>query len=91
MVTLSLKDGALVEPLQIQPMATLTGPVPFEVRDEFTVRFLNPANKVDAAGRFVLDLTPKAPTPLLTRLVLSVDLIGQAVSVEVDAADVKPY
>src|SRR5437762_2790573 len=27
----------------------------------------------------------------LARLVLSVDLIGQAVSVEVDAADVKPY
>jgi transcription antitermination factor NusG len=25
------------------------------------------------------------------RLVLSVDLIGQAVSVEIDAADVKPY
>ena len=25
------------------------------------------------------------------RLVLSVDLIGQAVSVEVDAADVRPY
>jgi len=25
------------------------------------------------------------------RLVLSVDLIGQAVTVEVDAADVKPY
>jgi transcription antitermination factor NusG len=25
------------------------------------------------------------------RLILSVDLIGQAVSVEVDAADVKPY
>jgi len=25
------------------------------------------------------------------RLVLSVDLIGQGVSVEVDAADVKPY
>lgn len=43
------------------------------VRDEFSVRFLNPANKVDAAGRPVLDLTPKAPTPLLTRLVLSVD------------------
>jgi outer membrane lipoprotein carrier protein len=43
------------------------------VRDEFTARFLNPANKTDAAGRFVLDLTPKAPTPLLTRLVLSVD------------------
>jgi outer membrane lipoprotein carrier protein len=43
------------------------------VRDEFNVRFLNPANKVDAGGRPVLDLTPKAPTPLLTRLVLSVD------------------
>jgi outer membrane lipoprotein carrier protein len=43
------------------------------VRDEFTVRFLNPANKVDAAGRPVLDLTPKNPTPLLTRLVLAVD------------------
>jgi transcription antitermination factor NusG len=26
-----------------------------------------------------------------SRLVLSVDLIGQAVSVEIDAADVKPY
>lgn len=53
------------------------------VRDEFTVRFLNPANKVDSAGRFVLDLTPKAPTPLLTRLVLAVDpkdyIVRQAV------------
>ena len=29
--------------------------------------------------------------PQKARLVLSVDLIGQAVSVEVDAADVKPY
>lgn len=43
------------------------------VREEFSVRFLNPAQKTDAAGRIVLDLTPKAPTPLLTRLVLSVD------------------
>ena len=43
------------------------------VRDEFSVRFLNPANKVDAQGRPVLDLTPKAPTPLLTRLVLAID------------------
>ena len=43
------------------------------VRDSFTVRFLNPANKTDGAGRFVLDLTPKSPTPLLTRLVLAVD------------------
>src|SRR5215813_13822701 len=41
------------------------------VRDQFTVRFLNPANKLDPSGRPVLDLTPKAPTPLLTRLVLS--------------------
>jgi len=43
------------------------------VREEFNVRFLNPASKTDAGGRPVLDLTPKAPTPLLTRLVLSVD------------------
>lgn len=43
------------------------------VRQEFTVRFLNPANRTDAAGRPVLDLMPKAPTPLLTRLVLSID------------------
>jgi outer membrane lipoprotein carrier protein len=43
------------------------------LRDEFAVRFLNPANKVDAAGRPVLDLTPRNPTPLLTRLVLTVD------------------
>src|SRR5262245_40682608 len=44
-----------------------------KVRESFTVRFLNPANKVDAQGRPVLDLTPKSPTPLLTRLVLAVD------------------
>ena len=37
------------------------------------MRFLNPANRTDAAGRIVLDLTPKNPTPLLTRLVLAVD------------------
>jgi outer membrane lipoprotein carrier protein len=43
------------------------------VRDEFTVRFLNPAVRLDEAGRPVLDLTPKAPTPVLTRLVLAVD------------------
>jgi transcription antitermination factor NusG len=36
-------------------------------------------------GRLVRKDSPHA------RLVLSVDLIGQAVSVEVDAADVKPY
>jgi len=44
-----------------------------KIREEFTVRFLNPANKTDASGRPVLDLTPKKPTPLLTRLVLTVD------------------
>ncbi len=53
------------------------------VREEFTVRFLNPANKADASGRPVLDLTPKSPTPLLTRLVLTVDpkdyIVRQAV------------
>ena len=43
------------------------------VREEFTVRFLNPANKTDGAGRPVLDLIPKKPTPLLTRLVLTLD------------------
>ena len=53
------------------------------LRDEFSIRFLNPANKVDAAGRPVLDLLPKNPTPLLTRLVLTVDpkdyIVRQAV------------
>ena len=53
------------------------------VRDEFSVRFLTPANKVDASGRPVLDLVPKNPTPLLTRLVLTVDpkdyIVRQAV------------
>ena len=53
------------------------------VREEFTVRFLNPAAKVDGAGRHVLDLTPKNPTPFLTRLVLAVDpkdfIVQQAV------------
>ena len=43
------------------------------VREAFTVRFLNPATRVDAEKRPVLDLTPKSPTPLLTRLVLAVD------------------
>jgi outer membrane lipoprotein carrier protein len=36
-----------------------------KVRESFTVRFLNPANKLDAQGRPVLDL--------MTRLVLAVD------------------
>ncbi|MFQ5899449.1 MAG: outer membrane lipoprotein carrier protein LolA [Candidatus Methylomirabilia bacterium] len=42
------------------------------LREEFTVRFLNPL-KTDRAGNPVLDLTPRAPTPMLTRLILSVD------------------
>jgi outer membrane lipoprotein carrier protein len=54
-----------------------------KVREEFSVRFLNPANKTDGSGRPVLDLTPKKPTPLLTRLVLTLDpkeyLVRQAV------------
>jgi outer membrane lipoprotein carrier protein len=42
------------------------------LREEFSIRFLNPL-KVDEGGRPVLDLRPKAPTPVLTRLILSVD------------------
>jgi outer membrane lipoprotein carrier protein len=44
-----------------------------KIREEFTIRFLNSANPRDSAGRPVLDLTPKQPTPLLTRLVIAVD------------------
>jgi outer membrane lipoprotein carrier protein len=54
-----------------------------KLREEFSVRFLDPSAKVDGAGRPVLDLTPKNPTPLLTRLVLTVDpkdyIVRQAV------------
>jgi len=54
-----------------------------KLRDEFSVRFLDPSAKIDGAGRPVLDLTPKNPTPLLTRLVLTVDpkdyIVRQAV------------
>jgi outer membrane lipoprotein carrier protein len=53
------------------------------IDEEFTVRFLDPAQKLDPQGRPVLDLTPRRPTPLLTRLVLTVDprtwLVRQAV------------
>ncbi len=44
-----------------------------KVGEEFTVRFLNPAAMTDEAGNLVLDLTPKRPTPVLTRLILSLD------------------
>lgn len=44
-----------------------------KLRDEFRVRFLDPARPTDASGRPVLDLTPKTPTPFLSRLLLTVD------------------
>jgi len=54
-----------------------------KLREEFTVRFANPSTKTDQSGRYVLDLIPKQPTPLLTRLVLHVDpkdsIVRQAV------------
>ena len=42
------------------------------LREVFSVRFLNPL-KTDGAGNPVLDLTPKRPEPVLTRLILTVD------------------
>ena len=44
-----------------------------QVREHFQARFLNPAQPTDADGLVVLDLTPKEPQPLMTRLILSVD------------------
>ena len=44
-----------------------------KVSEEFSVRFLNPAAPTDQAGNPVLALTPKRPTPVLTRLILTVD------------------
>jgi outer membrane lipoprotein carrier protein len=44
-----------------------------QVREQFEVRFLNPAQPTDPDGLAVLDLTPKQPQPLLARLVLAVD------------------
>ena len=43
------------------------------LRAHFTVRFLNPAQPVDANGHVVLDLAPRQPLPTLARLILSVD------------------
>ncbi len=42
-----------------------------KLREQFDVRFLNPAQPRDAAGDFVLDLRPKQPLPTLSRLILS--------------------
>jgi outer membrane lipoprotein carrier protein len=44
-----------------------------KVSEEFRVRFLNPAARTDEDGNLVLDLTPRRPTPVLARLILSVD------------------
>jgi outer membrane lipoprotein carrier protein len=44
-----------------------------KLREHFGVRFLNPAQPLDADGNYVLDLTPKRPLPTLSRLVLAVD------------------
>jgi outer membrane lipoprotein-sorting protein len=53
------------------------------VREHFDARFLNPAQPTDADGLIVLDLVPKRPQPLMTRLVVAVDpkswLVRQAV------------
>jgi len=43
------------------------------LREQFNVRFLNPAQPRDAEGHWVLDLTPKHPLPTLARLVLAVE------------------
>ena len=54
-----------------------------QVREHFQARFLNPAQPTDAEGLVVLDLAPKRPQPLLSRLIVSVDpkswLVRQAV------------
>ena len=44
-----------------------------KLREHFSVRFLNPAQPLDADGNVVLDLTPKQPQPTLARLVLALD------------------
>ena len=54
-----------------------------QVREHFDPRFLNPVQATDADGLVVLDLVPKRPQPLMTRLIVSVDprtwLVRQAV------------
>jgi outer membrane lipoprotein carrier protein len=47
-----------------------------KLREQFNVRFLNPAQPKDADGNVVLDLTPKQPLPTLQRLILSFDPNG---------------
>jgi outer membrane lipoprotein carrier protein len=44
-----------------------------KLRTHFTVKFQDPAKKRDAAGNYVLDLTPRKPEPSLVRLIIAVD------------------
>lgn len=44
-----------------------------QVREHFRARFLNPAQPTEPDGGVVLDLTPKRPQPLLSRLIVSLD------------------
>ncbi len=44
-----------------------------KLHEHFTVRFLNPAQPIDADGNVVLDLTPKQSLPTLARLILALD------------------
>ena len=46
------------------------------LREQFSVRFLNPAVPRDADGNWLLDLTPKQPLPTLARLILAVEPRG---------------
>jgi len=46
------------------------------LREQFSVRFLNPAVPRDAEGNWLLDLTPKRPLPTLARLILAVEPRG---------------
>lgn len=46
------------------------------LREHFEVRFLNPAQPMDAEGDYVLDLAPKRPVPTLSRLILAVEPAG---------------
>jgi hypothetical protein len=43
------------------------------LREHFQVRFLNPAQPVDAEGNAVFDLAPRRPLPTLSRLILAVE------------------
>jgi outer membrane lipoprotein carrier protein len=43
------------------------------VREQFDVRFLNPAQPRDGEGNIVLDLTPKHALPTMSRLVLALE------------------